>query len=135
MADYYITGSVQLTNGSKAVTGIDTAWAIAQVAGGTIFVQAEGNPLPLVSIESDTAATAALEWTGATGTYAYALLRATAFSEQLETNSNILSRLLVAMEAGTLYRYDVAGETADLATYDERPAGFAFLAIDVNPAD
>ncbi|WP_051903689.1 LamG domain-containing protein [Neorhizobium vignae] len=135
MADYYITGSVQLTNGSKAVTGIDTAWAIAQVAGGTIFVQAEGNPLPLASIESDTAATAALEWTGATGTYAYALLRATAFSEQLETNSNILSRLLVAMEAGTLYRYDVAGETADLATYNERPAGFAFLAIDVNPAD
>ncbi|WP_105436427.1 LamG domain-containing protein [Neorhizobium tomejilense] len=134
MADYYITGSVQLTNGSKAVTGIDTAWAIAQVAGGTIFVQAEGNPLPLASIESDTSATAALEWTGATGTYAYALLRATAFSEQLETNSNILSRLLVAMEAGTLYRYDVAAETADLATYDERPAGFAFLAIDVNPA-
>ncbi|MCQ1766118.1 LamG domain-containing protein [Neorhizobium galegae] len=135
MADYYITGSVQLTNGSKAVTGIDTAWAIAQVAGGTIFVQAEGNPLPLASIEGDTAATAALEWTGATGTYAYALLRATAFSEQLETNSNILSRLLVAMEAGTLYRYDVAGETADLAIYAERPAGFAFLAIDVNPAD
>jgi hypothetical protein len=135
MADYYITGSVQLTNGSKAVTGIDTAWAIAQVAGGTIFVQAEGNPLPLASIESDTAATAALEWTGATGTYAYALLRATAFSEQLETNSNILSRILVAMEAGTLYRYDVAGDTADLATYAERPAGFAFLAIDVNPAD
>ncbi|WP_105430233.1 LamG-like jellyroll fold domain-containing protein [Neorhizobium sp. T6_25] len=134
MADYYITGSVQLTNGSKAVTGIDTAWAIAQVAGGTIFVQGEGNPLPLASIEGDTAATAALEWTGATGTYAYALLRATAFSEQLETNSNILSRLLVAMEAGTLYRYDVAAETADLATYDERPAGFAFLAIDVNPA-
>jgi hypothetical protein len=135
MADYYMTGSVQLTNGSKAVTGIDTAWVIAQVAGGTIFVQAEGNPLPLASIESDTAATAALEWSGATGTYAYALLRATAFSEQLETNSNILSRLLVAMEAGTLYRYDVAGDTTDLAIYAERPAGFAFLAIDVNPAE
>ena len=38
------------------------------------------------------------------------------------------------MEAGTLYRYDVAADTADLATYAERPAGFAFLAIDVNPA-
>ncbi len=135
MADYYITGSVQLTNGSKAVTGIDTAWAIAQVAGGTIYVQAPGNPLPLASIDSNTAATAALEWTGATGTYAYALLRATAFSEQLETNSNILSRLLVGQEAGTLYRYDVAADAADLATYAERPAGFAFLAIDVNPAD
>jgi hypothetical protein len=66
---------------------------------------------------------------------ALALLRATAFSEQLETNSNILSRLLVAMEAGTLYRYDVAADAADLAIYDERPAGFAFLAIDVHPAD
>lgn len=134
MAEYYTTGSVQLTNGSKTVTGVGTAWAIAQVAGGTIFVEAEGNALPLVSIESDTAAIAALEWTGATGTYPYALLRATAFSDQLETNSNILSRLLVAMEAGTLYRYDVAGDFAELATFNERPEGFAFLAIDTNPA-
>ena len=44
MAGYYITGSVQLNNGSKAVTCIDTASAIAQVAGGTIFVQADEKP-------------------------------------------------------------------------------------------
>jgi hypothetical protein len=134
MAEYYTTGSVQLTNGSKSVTGIGTAWAIAQVAGGTIYVGAQGNALPLVSIESGTAAISALEWTGATGTYPYALLRATAFSDQLETNSNILSRLLVAMEAGTLYRYDATGDLAELTTYNERPEGFAFLAIDTNPA-
>ncbi|MCJ9669632.1 MULTISPECIES: hypothetical protein [unclassified Neorhizobium] len=134
MAEYYTTGSIQLTNGSNSVTGIGTAWAIAQVAGGTIYVGAQGNALPLVSIESDTAAIAALEWSGATGTYPYALLRATAFSDQLETNSNILSRLLVAMEAGTLYRYDATGDLAELTTYNERPEGFAFLAIDTNPA-
>lgn len=134
MADYYTTGQITLTNGSASIVGVGTAWVIANVAGGTIFAEAAGNPLPLASIEDDTHATAAIKWTGATGTYDYALLRATAFSEQLEANSNIMSRLLVGMEAGTIYRYDVSGDLADKATYDERPDDFAFLAIDVNPA-
>lgn len=134
MADYYTTGQITLTNGSASIVGVGTAWEIANVAGGTIFAEAAGNPLPLASIEDDTHATAAIKWTGATGTYDYALLRATAFSEQLEANSNIMSRLLVGMEAGTIYRYDVSGDLADKATYDERPDDFAFLAIDVNPA-
>ncbi|QRM43975.1 discoidin domain-containing protein [Rhizobium sp. BG4] len=134
MSDYYTTGQITLTNGSASIVGVGTAWVIANVAGGTIFAEAAGNPLPLASIEDDTHATAAIKWTGATGTYDYALLRATAFSEQLEANSNIMSRLLVGMEAGTIYRYDVSGDLADKATYDERPDDFAFLAIDVNPA-
>lgn len=135
MADYYTTGQITLTNGSASIVGVGTAWVIANVAGGTIFAEAAGNPLPLASIEDDTHATAAIKWTGATGTYDYALLRATAFSEQLEANSNIMGRLLVGLEAGTLYRYDGAGETADRAFFDERPKGFAYLAVDVNPAE
>lgn len=103
-------GRSSLTNGSAAIVGTGTAWQIANVDGGTIFVQGEGNPLPLASIEDGTHATAAPEWTGATGTYSYALLRAAAFSEQLEANSNIMSRLLVGLEAGTLYRYEANGD-------------------------
>lgn len=134
MADYYTTGQITLTNGSASIVGVGTAWQIANIAGGTIFAEAAGNPLPLETIADDSHATAAIKWTGPTGTYDYALLRATAFSEQLEANSNIMSRLLVGMEAGTIYRYDVAGDLADRATYDERPEDFGFLAIDVNPA-
>ncbi len=134
MADYYTTGQVTLTNGSASIVGVGTAWAIANIAGGTIFAEAAGNPLPLETIADDTHATAAIKWTGPTGTYEYALLRATAFSEQLETNSNIMSRLLVGMEAGTIYRYDESGDLAEKATYDARPEDFGFLAIDVNPA-
>jgi hypothetical protein len=37
--------------------------------------------------------------------------------------------------AGTLYRYDAAGETEDRSFFDERPKGFAFLAVDENPAE
>lgn len=134
MADYYIAGTISLTNGSAAIVGTGTAWQIANVDGGTIFVQGEGNPLPLASIEDGTHATAAPEWTGATGTYSHALLWAAAFSEQLEANSNIMSRLLVGLEAGTLYRYEANGDLAEKATYDDRPNGFAFPADDVNPA-
>lgn len=134
MADYYTTGQITLTNGSASIVGVGTAWQIANVAGGTIFVEGTGNALPLDVIADDTHATASIDWTGASGTYNYALLRATAFSDQLEANSNIMSRLLIGMEAGTIYRYDVSGDLADKANYDDRPKDFGFLAIDVNPA-
>ncbi|AQZ51900.1 tail fiber domain-containing protein [Martelella mediterranea] len=71
----YATGTITLTNGSRAVTGDGTGWATALIAGGVIYPQAAGNPLPIASVDSDTAITAATEWVGASGTYAYALQR------------------------------------------------------------
>ena len=71
----YATGTITLTNGSRAVTGDGTGWATALIAGGVIYPQAAGNPLPIASVDSDTEITATTEWIGATGTYAYALQR------------------------------------------------------------
>ncbi|WP_176086971.1 hypothetical protein [Martelella sp. HB161492] len=71
----YTTGTVTLTNGSAAVTGTGTGWQTAVIAGGVIYPAAEGNALPVASVDSDTTITAAVTWQGATGTYAYALAR------------------------------------------------------------
>ncbi|TKT42567.1 hypothetical protein [Rhizobium sp. LC145] len=70
----YTTGTITLTNGSAVVTGTGTAWQIALIVGGVIYVQAAGgNPLPILSVDSNTQITAAIEWTGASGEYSYAI--------------------------------------------------------------
>ncbi|TCT28155.1 hypothetical protein [Martelella mediterranea] len=71
----YKTGTITLTNGSRIVTGIDTGWQTAVIAGGVIYPEAAGNPLPIETIDSNTQITAATAWVGATGTYTYALQR------------------------------------------------------------
>ncbi len=126
---YYSAGTVSLTNGSAVVTGIDTAWETALVVGGEIYVQAEGNPLPIASVDSDTLITAALVWTGATGVYDYVLRVGTAYDEQIAKNAEILARLLSEIEAGTIWKFDASGDTAGRAVYDTRPKGFAYLDV------
>lgn len=130
----YSAGTISLTNGSAVVTGIGTAWQTALIAGGTIYVQAAGNPLPILTVDSNTQITAALKWTGATGTYSYALIRDTAHDAQLVANATALARLLAGMEAGTIFKYNAEGDTAGRSFYDGRPKGFAYLDISVNPA-
>lgn len=134
MTTPYSAGTISLTNGSAVVTGIGTAWQTALIAGGTIYVQAAGNPLPILTVDSDTKITAALKWTGATGTYSYALIRDTTHDAQLVANATALARLLAGMEAGTIFKYNAEGDTAGRSFYDGRPKGFAYLDISVNPA-
>lgn len=134
MTTPYSAGTISLTNGSAVVTGIGTAWQTALIAGGTIYVQAAGNPLPILTVDSNTQITAALKWTGATGTYSYALIRDTAHDAQLVANATALARLLAGMEAGTIFKYNAEGDTAGRSFYDGRPKGFAYLDISVNPA-
>lgn len=87
----YTTGTVSLTNGSAVITGIGTAWAAALIAGGTVYVEADGNPLPILAVNSDTQITAAIKWKGATGTYPYAIMRDTAYGQQTVANANALA--------------------------------------------
>jgi len=127
---YYSTGSVTLTNGSAVVTGNGTLWQTALITNGFLFVQAaEGNPLPIATVDSDNQITAELEWTGATGTYSYALLRQTDQVQDNAENSRALSYLISEMRNGTLFKYDVAGTLADRALYNERPKGFSYLVL------
>jgi len=123
----YTTGQITLTNGSAVVTGIGTAWQVSLIAGGFIAAEADGNPLPIETVDSDTSITAAIEWRGASGTYDYALVRDTAYLQQLNVNSNTLARLIAELDAGTVFKYDASGDLAGRATYDERVKGFSYL--------
>ncbi|MCD1266084.1 hypothetical protein B5M44_19250 [Shinella sumterensis] len=127
---HYSAGTVSLTAGSAVVTGIDTAWAIALLKGGEIFVQAPGNPLPIETIDSDTQITAALVWTGETGVYEYVLRVATTYDQQIAKNAEVFAQLRAEIEAGTIWKFDVSGVLADRDTYDTRPRHFSFLEFD-----
>ncbi|MDM9619072.1 hypothetical protein [Rhizobium sp. S96] len=123
----YTTGQIALTNGSAVITGIGTGWEVALIGGGFIAAQADGNMLPIESVDSDTQITAAIAWAGATGTYDYALVRDTAWLQQLNANSNTLARVVTELEAGTIYKYDASGDLAGRVNYDDRAKGYSYL--------
>ncbi|KSV72953.1 hypothetical protein N182_28935 [Sinorhizobium sp. GL2] len=91
-----------LTNGSAVVTGVGTAWQTALIAGGTLYVEADGNPLPILSVDSNTQITAAIKWKGASGTYPYAIMRDTAYGQQTVANANALSTYLQRLDNASL---------------------------------
>lgn len=135
MTTPYTTGTISLTNGSAVVTGIGTAWRIALIKGGIVYPEAAGNGLPIATVDSDTQITAAVEWTGASGTYSYALVRDTAYDAQIAQNAEALARLLAGLEAGTLWKYDMSGDSASRDIYDGKPKGFSYLDVSVVPAE
>jgi hypothetical protein len=91
----YTTGQITLTNGSTAVVGVGTGWEVSLIEGGFIIpVVSAGNALPIQSIDSDTGITASVEWTGASGTYDYALVVDTEFDAQNLRNMTALSEYL-----------------------------------------
>ncbi|AYM06239.1 hypothetical protein [Agrobacterium tumefaciens] len=88
----YTAGTIDLVSGSPTVVGTDTAWEVSLIIGGTIYVQFDGgNPLPIAAVNGDTEITAALNWTGPTGTYSYAIVRDTAYGQQTVTNAQALA--------------------------------------------
>lgn len=88
----YTAGTISLVSGSAAVVGTDTAWEVSLIIGGTIYVQFDGgNPLPIATVDSDTEITAALNWTGPTGSYSYAIMRDTAYGQQTVANAQALA--------------------------------------------
>ncbi|SEH51322.1 Concanavalin A-like lectin/glucanases superfamily protein [Rhizobium tibeticum] len=129
MTTAYTTGQITLTNGSAVVTGAGTAWAISLVAGGIVAPQASGNMLPIASVNSDTQITAATEWVGASGTYDYAIIRDTAYLQQLTTNSNTLAQLIAELATGTVFKFDASGDLAGRASYNDRAKGFSYLVV------
>lgn len=88
----YTAGTIDLVSGSATVVGTDTAWEVSLIIGGTIYVEFDGgNPMPIATVDSDTEITAALKWTGPTGTYSYAIMRDTAYGQQTVANAQALA--------------------------------------------
>ena len=113
MTTPYTTGSVTLTSGSAVVTGVGTAWQTALIAGGTLYVEADGNPLPILTVDSNTQITAAIKWKGATGTYPYAIMRDTAYGQQTVANANALATYLQRLDSASLAALaSIAGQMA-----------------------
>lgn len=103
MTTPYTTGQISLVNGSAMVTGVGTGWETALIIGGTIYVEADGgNALPILEIGSDTAITAAIAWTGPTGTYDYALVRDTAYGQQTVANAQALAEYIQRLNSTAL---------------------------------
>lgn len=129
MTTPYTTGTVSLTNGSAVITGIGTAWAAALIAGGTVYVEADGNPLPILSVNSETQITAAIKWKGATGTYPYAIMRDTAYGQQTVANANALATYIQRLNNEALAALAVLDPAADKLPYftGDGTAGLATL--------
>jgi hypothetical protein len=104
MTALYKDGTVTLVQGSPVIVGNDTGWKVALIVGGTVFVEAEGgSPLPILPDDSDGAnlhpitnkeMTAAIKWTGASGTYNYAIVRDMSYSRQQSANADALALYL-----------------------------------------
>lgn len=104
MTALYKDGTVTLVQGSSVIVGNDTGWKVALIVGGTVFVEAEGGaPLPILPDDSNganlhpitnTQMTAAIKWTGASGTYNYAIVRDMSYSRQQSANADALALLL-----------------------------------------
>lgn len=124
---FYDVGSVTLTNGSAVVTGVGTLWQTALITNGFVAVEAPGNLLPILAVDSDSQITAEQEWTGDTGTYSYGILRQTDQMQDNAENSRALAYVISEIRNGTLFKYDAAGTLADRALYNERPKGFSYL--------
>ncbi|UNZ49514.1 hypothetical protein [Agrobacterium tumefaciens] len=111
MTALYTSGTISLVNGSAVITGIDTAWETALIVGGTVHVEAEGNPLPILPDDSagdnehpitDTQMTAAIKWLGATGTYKYALVRENTYTSAQAANADKIAELLRRLNHPTI---------------------------------
>jgi hypothetical protein len=111
MTALYTSGTISLVNGSAVITGIDTAWETALIVGGTVYAEAEGNPLPILPDDSagasehpitDTQMTAAIKWQGATGTYKYALVRENTYTTAQAANSAKIAELLQQLNYPTI---------------------------------
>ncbi|NTJ83376.1 hypothetical protein G6M50_36950 [Agrobacterium rhizogenes] len=81
------------------MTGTGTAWATALISGGIIYAEAaNGNSMPILTVDSDTQITAATKWKGASGTYPYALVIDTAYDRQVLANATALAQILQGLQ-------------------------------------
>jgi hypothetical protein len=100
----YVTGTVSVTAGSAVVTGSGTAWATALVAGGLFGLDSNnGNPVPILSVDSNTQLTLAKPWRGTTASgQGYWIVRDTAYLQQQTVNAQALSTYIQRLDNAAL---------------------------------
>ncbi|RVO64666.1 hypothetical protein CN091_35995, partial [Sinorhizobium meliloti] len=100
----YVTGTVSVTAGSAVVTGTGTAWATALIAGGLFGLDSSnGNPVPILSVDSNTQLTLAKPWRGTTAAgQGYWIVRDTAYLQQQTVNAQALSTYIQRLDNAVL---------------------------------
>ncbi|WP_322883962.1 pyocin knob domain-containing protein [Sinorhizobium medicae] len=100
----YVTGTVSVTAGSAVVTGSGTAWATALIAGGLFGLDSSnGNPVPILSVDSNTQLTLAKPWRGTTAAgQGYWIVRDTAYLQQQTVNAQALSTYIQRLDNAVL---------------------------------
>ncbi|MDX0454503.1 phage tail protein [Sinorhizobium medicae] len=100
----YVTGTVSVTAGSAVVTGSGTAWATALIAGGIFGLDSSnGNPVPILSVDSNTQLTLAKPWRGTTAAgQGYWVVRDTAYLQQQTVNAQALSTYIQRLDNAVL---------------------------------
>ncbi|WP_027060545.1 hypothetical protein [Mesorhizobium loti] len=121
-----------MTAGSAAFVGAGTAWAVALVAGGTLCIEAAGNPMPIASITDDTHGTASVKWTGASGTYSYSIALENANAAAMVNVNTTLSRVLVSLSLAGIHP-DSSGTLTqrNALTLNNTNDGYLFLRAEI----
>ncbi|WP_421406913.1 pyocin knob domain-containing protein [Agrobacterium tumefaciens] len=136
----YASGTITLTNGSNIIVGNNTGWKTALVGGGIVHPEAaNGNSMPIVTVDTDTKITAATKWKGATGTYPYAIMRDTSYGQQTVDNAQALATLIQRLGVGILSDLSALtpaankvvafGESAEASLADLSPFGKSLIAV------
>ncbi|MDX0826888.1 phage tail protein [Sinorhizobium medicae] len=115
----YVTGTVSVAAGSAVVTGSGTAWATALIAGGIFGLDSSnGNPVPILSVDSNTQLTLAKPWRGTTAAgQGYWIVRDTAYLQQQTVNAQALSTYIQRLDNAALTALAGLDPAADKFAY------------------
>jgi hypothetical protein len=129
----YVTGTVSVTAGSAVVTGNGTGWQTGLVIGGLFGLDsANGNPVPILSIDSDTQLTLAKPWRGTTAAnQAYWIVRDTAYGQQTVANAQALAYYIQRLDNPALAALAGLTPAADRMAYFNGAGSAALTTLSV----
>ncbi|WP_245449309.1 phage tail protein [Ensifer sp. NM-2] len=115
----YVSGTVSVTAGNAVVTGNGTGWQTGLVIGGLFGLDsANGNPVPILSIDSDTQLTLAKPWRGTTAAnQAYWIVRETTYAQQMTANAQALATYIQRLDNAALAALATLAPAADKMAY------------------